>query len=203
MTRRIGIELVVMALPAGAEPQAEWLSCAERERAARFRFAEHRRRYIASHAALRALLGSRCGSAPGALRIEAGERGKPSFAGSPWQFSLARSRNLAAFAFARERAVGVDIEAIAPIAQADEIARRTFALEQWRAYEALPAREKPLGFFRGWTRTEALAKALGGGLGLPQAALDAALERGWIVAGFTPAPGYVGALAAAPAGARP
>jgi 4'-phosphopantetheinyl transferase len=176
-----GIEVIVARLDEHRESlklSAASLSPAEQERAARFRFSADRRRYIASHATLRALLGARPG-----LR-----------------YSLSRSAELAAYAFARGRHVGIDIEAIRPLAEADAIVERTFPRRERDAYAALPVRDKALGFFRGWTRTEALAKALGGGLTLAPEALDAALEEHWTVRSFVPAAGFAGALACSPAG---
>jgi 4'-phosphopantetheinyl transferase len=197
-----GIEVIVMRLHEQVESidlGAALLSEAERERAARFRFDADRRRFIAAHSTLRELLGARSGSPPGSLQLESAKHGKPVLAGSSLQFSLSRSGELAAYAFARGRAVGIDVEAIRPLAEADEIAARTFPRREWRAYAELSAPDKVPGFFRGWTRTEALAKGHGGGLALPREALEAALEDHWVVCSFTPAPGFVAALAAEPA----
>lgn len=200
------MEIIVARLdeeppPGQAAPRAS-LSAAERERAARLRLPEDRRRFIVSHAKLRQLLGERCGVSPGALRIECGPHGKPAVAGSSVQFSMARSRGLAAYAFARGQRVGIDVEAVRPFAQADEIAARIFPREEWRAYCALPARLRAEGFFRGWTRTESLAKALGDGLGHSPERLDAAIDGGWEVCSFAPAPGFAGAVAYERGGAR-
>ncbi len=193
--RQPAIEVVVAWLPADAGMAS--LSAAERERAARLRCDIDRSRFIAAHAMLRELLAARAGEAPGSLRFERGEHGKPALPGSGLQFSLARSAALAAYAFARGRAVGIDVERVRPLAEAEAIAARVFPRREYRAYAALPARDRTAGFFRGWTRTEALAKALGGGLSLSAAALDAALEAGWTVRSFAPAPGFAGAIACA------
>lgn len=171
------------------------LSSEERGRAARLRLDPDRRRYIAAHSRLRRLLGARCGLPPGSLQLECGRHGKPALGGSRLQFSLSRSGELAGYAFAWDRPVGIDVEAIRPFGRAEAIAALTFAPREWRAYAALCARDKEQGFFRGWTRTEALAKALGGGLGLCPGALEDALEDGWVVESFEPAPGFAGALA--------
>jgi 4'-phosphopantetheinyl transferase len=193
-----GIEVIVA--PLGPELESidlsvASLSAAERERAAWFRFDADRRRYIAAHSALRELLGARCGLPPESLQLESGKHGKPVLASGSLQFSLSRSRELVAYAFARGRAVGIDVEAIRPLPDADAIAARTFPRREWRAYAALAGRDKVPGFFRGWTRTEALAKALGGGLTVPPEALDAALDEHWVARSFAPAPGFSGAVA--------
>lgn len=193
-----GIEIIVAPLDRDLESidaRAASLSAAERERAARFRSNADRRRFIAAHSTLRELLGARSGSPPESLQLESGKHGKPVLAGSRLQFSLSRSGELAAYAFARGRAVGIDVEAIRPLAAADAIAAKTFPYREWRAYAALSAGDKVRGFFRGWTRAEALAKALGGGLTLPPEALEAALEDDWMVRSFAPAPGFAAAVA--------
>jgi 4'-phosphopantetheinyl transferase len=170
------IEVVVAELdrePVSVQ-RAALLSQAERERAARLRSEVERRRYLASHAILQELRAER--------------RGK--------RFSLSRKAGLAAYAFASDRAVGIDIEALRPVAEADAIAATIFSGRERRAFAAAP--DKVLGFLVGWTRTEALAKALGRGLLLPVAALDAALDARWSVCSFVPFIGFVAALAAAP-----
>jgi 4'-phosphopantetheinyl transferase len=193
-----GVEIIVARVHpelAAMEPSAGSLSRAERERAARFRFDADRRRFIVAHSTLRQLLGARCGALPESLRLEPGKDGKPLLAGSRLQFSLSRSGELAAYAFAWGRAVGIDVEAIRPLAAADAIAARAFPRRERGGYAALAARDNVRGFFRSWTRTEALAKALGGGLTLSPEALDAALEDHWVVRSFSPAPGFAGAVA--------
>jgi 4'-phosphopantetheinyl transferase len=190
------LEIVVAPLDAGGfVVGTASLSAVERERAARLHHSEDRRRFIVARAMLRELLAARCGLSPDSLQLDCGRHGKPALAGSRWEFSLSRSRGLAAYAFACGRAVGIDIEAIRPIEEADAVAARTFPLREWRTYSALGWRDKVTGFFRGWTRTEALAKALGGGLGLSPRVLEAALEDRWAVYSFEPAPGFAGAVA--------
>lgn len=173
------IEIVLVALDtesAAIERAAGLLTPEEQARAGRFRTEIDRRRYIAAHATLHRLLATRR-------------------AGGEVHFSVSRSEDLAAFAFSRRCVVGIDVEAIRPLGEADAIAARTFPRREWRSYARLPARDRVRGFFRGWTRTEALAKALGGGLALAPAALDDALEDCWLVRSFVPAPGFAGAVA--------
>lgn len=191
------VELVVVALD--TQPvTAEALSVAERARAVRLRDPFERRRYLAAHRALRELLAVRCGVPAASLRLHCDAHGKPFLADGEFQFNLSRSAGLAAYAFARAGAVGIDIEAIRPLGDADAVAGRAFSATERRAYANLSASEKLPGFFRGWTRTEALAKALGGGLTLAPAALDAALEDGWVVQSFLPAAAFAGAVAYKP-----
>lgn len=192
-----GIELVVVDL--GRVDGGEACLCAEeRERAARFRSDRERRWYVASHALLRELLGARLGAAPASVPLCAEPHGKPRVPGSQLHLSLSRSGALAVYAFARDRPVGVDIEAVRALSDAHAIAQRTFPRRERDAYASLQPSERLTGFFRGWTRTEALAKALGGGLSMPTETLDAALENAWQVASLAVGPRFAVAIAAAP-----
>src|SRR5205814_9689337 len=92
-------------------------------------------------------------------------------------------------------AVGIDIEGLRPVGGAEGVAARGFPRRESRAYAALAPAQRAAGFFRGWTRTEALAKALGTGLVAAREALDAALDAGWVVHDFEPRAGFCGALA--------
>jgi 4'-phosphopantetheinyl transferase len=173
------IEIVVArARPGSVDPAR--LPAQVQARAARFAFEADRRRYVGSHELLRAMLAERA-ARPG-LR-----------------YSLSRSGELAAYAFSCGCAVGIDVEEMRPLAECDCIAAACFPARERRAYEALRDGAARRAFYRGWTRTEALAKALGGGLTLAREALDEALGAGWIVHSFTPAPGFAGAIAVAPA----
>src|SRR4029077_3586273 len=120
---------------------------------------------------------------------------------------------VAAYAFAEGRAVGVDIEQVRELPEADDIAMRFFSRRERGAYLRLPRRERPQGFFNCWTRKEAFIKALGEGLSHPLDTFDVSLapgkpaellrgepvprdDRGWRLASFSPAPGFVAAVAA-------
>ncbi len=194
-----GIEIVVAPLQArGIDASAACLSATERERAARLRNEPDRRRFILARATLRVLLAERLGGSPACVEIQYGRHGKPALAQSDLQFSVSRSEHVAAYAFARGWIVGIDVEAVRAIPEADAIAAQAFPRRELRAYAALEPRARLPGFFRGWTRTEALVKALGDGLSLPPERLDEELERedGWLLHTFSPVPGFVAALAA-------
>ncbi len=149
------------------ERLAGWLSDAETARARRFRFPRDRRRYVARRALLRCLLGEKVRAAPGALVFGWGPRGKP-YLVEPHRarrlgFNDSHSSGLALFALAWDRVLGVDIERLRPVPEADDIVRRTFAPEEAAEYEMLPLSERLLGFFNAWTRKEAVLKATGEG----------------------------------------
>jgi 4'-phosphopantetheinyl transferase len=210
--------------PAVAELLARSLAAEERQRAERFRFERHRRRYQVGRGALRALLGGYLGIAPGEVRFAYGPRGKP-FLAEPAAaadglfFNLSNSAELALVAFARGVEIGVDLEFNKPMPDLEKISERFFSASERAALRELPEDRKRDGFFNCWTRKEAYLKAVGEGLAAPLDSFDVTLvpgeaarmltlqgdaERaaGWSFACFQPAAGYVGALAV-PGGSRP
>ena len=139
----------------------------ERERAARFQFPEHRDRFIAGRGLLRELLGAYLNRPAAALRFAHGPRGKPMLAGADAGtglcFNLAHSGGRALYVVAH-REVGVDLECLDRVVSDAPVARRICTPREWVAFQALPAERFREAFFNCWTRKEAVAKALGGGL---------------------------------------
>ncbi|MEO5579860.1 MAG: 4'-phosphopantetheinyl transferase superfamily protein [Gemmatimonadaceae bacterium] len=166
----------------------EMLSPDERGDAGRFRLAVERRRFVAARGVLRTLLGAYAGMAPGTLRFQYGPAGKPSLAcgagaAAPPDFNVAHSGPLALIAVARNRALGVDLEEMLPLMEADALADRFFSAAEKVALRALPAERRLRGFYSCWTRKEAFIKATGEGLSRRLDSFDvsvgqhAALER--------------------------
>jgi 4'-phosphopantetheinyl transferase len=186
--------------PHEARALALSLSQAERSRAARFRFDRERRRFIVARARLRELLAERLDVPPESIEFVYAREGKPAlakrFARSGWRFNLSHCGELALYAFSRAGEVGVDVEAVHAIAEADAIAARVFSRREHEAYRALAPTERPLAFFRCWTRKEAFVKALGDGLAVPLERLDASAPPcGWSIESFSPEAGFIGAVA--------
>jgi 4'-phosphopantetheinyl transferase len=212
------VELVRIRLDdelAATDDLAQCLSDAERLRAGRFVFQRDRRRFMVGRARLRHLLAQRLGTRPNALELDYGPRGKPrlagSFAESDLRFNLSHCEGFAIYAFSRGREVGVDVEAVRELRDADAIAARFFSPRENQSYRALDPRDKPLGFFNCWTRKEAFIKALGEGLHYPLADFDVSLapgepaqilrvgetpdhDGGWCLESFLPEPGMVAAV---------
>ena len=197
------VQIVVARLDPGpheAHAAARSLSHAERGRAARFRFERERRRFSVARARLRELLAERLDAPPESIEFLYGREGKPAlaerFARSGWRFNLSHRGELAVYAFSRSGEVGVDLEAVHPIDEADAIAAHVFSRREHEAYRAAAPSERPLAFFRCWTRKEAFVKALGGGVSMPLAEVDVAqAPAGWRLESFSPLPGFIGALA--------
>ncbi|MDX1643918.1 MAG: 4'-phosphopantetheinyl transferase superfamily protein [Thermoanaerobaculia bacterium] len=189
------------------------LSTDERERADSFRFDRHRRRFIVTRAATRRLLGAYGERAPASVEITYGANGKPSVLDEPeLEFNLSHSEDKALVAVSRSGPVGVDIERLRPLDDADDIARRFFSRREVKTYLAQPEALRPRAFFNGWTRKEAVVKALGEGLFLSLQRFDVSLEsdaparilaidgraaeaRAWELCALEPEAEFVGALA--------
>lgn len=189
----------------------------EVERAGRFYFEKDRRHWIVARATLRALLGRYLEIEPQELRFAHNEYGKPSIAsptmGQHLQFNLSHSGELALYAFAYNRAVGVDVEQMrAPLAY-EELATHFFSAHECHALLTLPEEQREEAFFLCWSRKEAYIKARGKGLSLPLNQFDVSLAPGeparlldsreepqvaerWSLAALLPGTGYAGALVA-------
>lgn len=161
-----------------------WLDDGERARASRFHFAPHRRRFVAAHGQMRALLGAYSGLAPPAVRFAAGANGKPALVplpgadalSQPIEFNLSHSQHEGLLAVARGAVVGADIEVQHAPSDLEELARRHFTAGELHDLQRLPPEQRQDGFFAGWTRKEAYVKALGAGLTVPLDGFDVALR---------------------------
>ncbi|MBX3463496.1 MAG: 4'-phosphopantetheinyl transferase superfamily protein [Planctomycetes bacterium] len=204
-------EVHVWAVPLHGEPGAlaALLSAKERERAARFRFADHQRRYQIGHGALRTILGGYLGVPPTAVEFTQGPRGKPYVAGAGPFFNLSHSGKLALVALAGSE-VGIDVEKVRHLESLTAIAQRHFSPTEFAALDALPEAGRQLAFYRCWTRKEAYIKALGLGLAMPLDTFDVSLgerpeflacrgggERAadWVLLDVSPGPEFVAAAA--------
>src|SRR5688572_27002954 len=119
-----------LALPRGDMARA-WalLSPEERRRALRMRFPVLRGRSVASRAILRTLLGRYLGVAAGEVPLTVEADGRPVLdaTDSRVRFSVSHAGPLALYAFAVDRAVGVDVERMKREVPFDRLASRFFA----------------------------------------------------------------------------
>ena len=144
------------------------LSSSEKERAAKFKFGVHRDRYIAGRGFLRQTLSRYLQIPPCELDFNYSANGKPTLISdaksAPLHFNLAHSGDLALLAVTRMGAVGVDVESIRPVKDADYLVERFFSERENLLFQKLAPEEKPGAFFNLWTRKEALLKATGEGI---------------------------------------
>jgi len=187
-------------------PNSDALSSQERARADRFLAEPARRRYVASHLALRGILSAYVHTSPAAIPITQPENRKPFLANRAQvrsvSFSLSRSEDLCLVAVASHTEVGVDIECDEQGKFEELMAEQVFTPGERAALEAFPPAERSRAFLLGWTRKEAYAKCIGLGLSadLIHAEVgvkpDAALVQGVMVTSFIPQQGFLAAWAA-------
>jgi 4'-phosphopantetheinyl transferase len=155
------------------------LSEEELRRASRLRFDGDRRRFVASRVWLRRLLADRLDVAASEIRLQEAPGGKPELAPpmEAWlRFSMSRSGSVGLYALARSREVGVDLEERSRVVDTEAVGSRFLSPAERGVLDKLEGEEKQLGFYRIWTRKEAVLKALGIGLDAPLAALDVSGE---------------------------
>lgn len=159
-------------------PSLDLLDAAEIERYHRFHFERDRVRFAIAHLCLRKILGSYLGRAPEAIRFSANRYGKPGLAGEDSGrlfFNLSHSHDVALLAVSPDVEVGADIEEIRPIEA--EVAEAHFSQHELDALQPLTGEQWLRGFYRCWTRKEAILKAEGVGLNPPLAAFDVSLTE--------------------------
>jgi 4'-phosphopantetheinyl transferase len=209
---RVDLDAVPAPVDVASLSESEW------ERARRFVFRRDRERFIAAHAALRRILSMQTGSQAASLDFDQGDFGKPSLAGhADLHFNLSHSQSEALIAVNDGSEVGVDIELLRSVPDAQELAATCFTPNEIRALLGMPSGARERAFLVGWTRKEACLKALGLGLSANLQALEVGLdsvesEIDYAGAGcihrlrVTPIPlgsGAVGALAVDTARLRP
>jgi 4'-phosphopantetheinyl transferase len=203
--------------PASSEQRlARTLTADEQLRAGRFRFERDRLHFSVGRGVLRAILGRYVGLEPGQIRFQYSPHGKPALletlGGDRVYFNLAHSHGLAVYAFTREWEIGIDVEYIRLMPDAEQIAARFFSSRESAQLRALPPEQQQAAFFNCWTRKEAYLKALGHGLARPLNEFDVSLVPGeparllhigghpeeasrWFMQELKPAGGYIAALA--------
>jgi 4'-phosphopantetheinyl transferase len=144
------------------------LNADEQKRAARFRFPEHRRRFIIARAVLRQILCFYTKIAPDKIEFSYNEHDKPALvlpADKTLQFNLSHSADLAVYAIARQL-VGIDVEQIQSRYELG-LPERFFSAQECEHLQQVPEHERVIAFYRLWARKEAIIKASGKGLSIP------------------------------------
>lgn len=146
------------------------LSADECKRAARFVRPDDGRRWAAARGILRELLGRVTGEDPRVLRFAEGPHGKPVLAGAgSIHFNLSHSGEIALYALALGRDVGVDVELPRRAVDHVTIARRVLGDREADHLATLDPAHREREFLRGWVRWEAVLKCRGTGIGAADA----------------------------------
>jgi len=150
------------------EELAACLCSDERERSDRFRSERDRRHFKVRRGFLRSLLCRYLACPKEEIRFGRGSGGKPFLIEHPELFfNLSHSGELALIAVSCDAELGVDIEQLRAVEDADAIVRRLFSPGEGVAYFDAAISTRPVVFFNCWTRKEAFVKARGDGLSFP------------------------------------
>jgi len=193
--------------PATLERLRQTLCPEESARAARFRFARDREEWVAARGGMRVLLGRYLDCPPHAVRLAAGDNGKPCLASAPaharLRFNLSHTPGLALLAVTEGQEVGIDVERLRADFDPLALAQSFFSADEIEILRAVVPALRPALFFAFWTAKEAIVKALGTGLSTPTtefsvAALahrQTAAAHGFTVRLLHPGGAYAAALA--------
>jgi 4'-phosphopantetheinyl transferase len=156
------------------------LGAHESQRAAALVGAADRRRYVAAHGFMRAVLAHYTGIDASALCFVDGAAGKPALVlaqdTSAIQFNLSHSGDLALCGAAREQPLGVDVEVVRRLDDLQALLRSSFSANEQRQFDALEPALRHEAFFAAWTRKEAVIKALGTGLSTEPARIEVSID---------------------------
>jgi 4'-phosphopantetheinyl transferase len=202
--------------PRDLSAHVEILDRQEQERMRRFHFAADSARYAVAHASLRRIIGAYLNLAPQKLCFRNNPFGKPELTGeTSLKFSLTHSKSTAVLAVDRAQPVGVDVEDVRPIEA--EVADGHFSPAELSDLRGLQRDAWLTGFYRCWTRKEAILKAEGVGLSRALDSFDVSLlpdkmaeliatrqpfSYSWRLHDVAPSSSTIGALATAQPNAR-
>lgn len=149
----------------------------ELQRANRFRFPQHRQRFIIARGMLREILSTYTQISPQDIIFSYGPRGKPYLSGSHahLQFNVSHSDDVAVYALTQNVEIGVDIQKIEDKFN-DSVAKRFFSQQEYADLMQLSAAERPTAFCYLWACKEALIKAVGEGLYVPLGNFSVSLQ---------------------------
>ncbi len=153
------------------------------------------RRFVVARGILRGLLAGFTGTSAQKLQFGYGPSGKPVLVDHDGiHFNISHSADLALFAFAPDRPVGVDVENERPVRRLLDVAQRFMSEEELRSLAETPPEKRDTAFLRSWVVREARLKAEGKGVwdGSGKDTADTKLTHKL----FAPRPNYIAAVAA-------
>lgn len=151
------------------------LSAAERARARRFAFPHLRWRYALGRALLRQILGEQLGKDPASIDIKVRSGGKP-FVDDALYFNSSGSGDWLLIGLSKDSEIGVDIELLKDVDEMDALVSRYFSPKEGTEIRSAPETIRQRMFFRGWSRKEAVSKALGLGLAMDFGGFSVSLD---------------------------
>jgi 4'-phosphopantetheinyl transferase len=158
------------------------LSVDERNRVSRFEFGRDRQRHTVARGAVRLILARYLMHHPAELRFRYGEYGKPELdkdaSLKSLNFNVSHSADLALCAVGWNRSIGVDLEQIRDLPEAESIVKQYFSAGEAQVFLELKSEEREAAFFACWTRKEAYLKARGAGLQIPLDGFEVTLSSG-------------------------
>jgi 4'-phosphopantetheinyl transferase len=152
------------------------------------------RRFTVARGILRTLLSGFTGHSAPSLKFQYSSAGKPSLLDHEINFNVSHSADLALFAFAPDRSVGVDVESERPVRRLLDVAQRFMSEEEVRALAAAAPDQRNTRFLESWVIREARLKAEGKGVWSGTTSEGAAPKVTHKL--FAPRPGYIAAVAA-------
>lgn len=144
----------------------------EVDKEGRFFFADDRKRYLVTRAAVRMLLSRYAPIAPERWEFSRNAYGRPGIANAVEEardlsFNISHTRGLIVLAVSRGRELGVDVENLAVRSPSIGIAERFFSPTEVAELSCIPTERQQDRFFEYWTFKESYIKARGMGLSLP------------------------------------
>ena len=143
----------------------EVLSQEEKIRSARYHFSRDQKHFVAARGILRNILARYLAAEPEQIVFSYDSRGKPflcdTFNNKEISFNLSHAHDLALYAVAVKRKVGIDVESVQQDFQWEEIVERFFSSVEQAELWTLPVKDRLRAFYTYWTRKEAILKAMG------------------------------------------
>ena len=150
---------------------ADLLNEEESQRAKRYHFLKHQRRFTIARATLRIILAQYLQKKPKDIGFSYNDHGKPQVDHSPLQFNLSHSEDLALLAIGKQWPIGIDLEFFSARPY-EGIGKHLFSPTENKHLQQTHHLLKPLVFFHIWAQKEAFIKACGLGLSYPTEQFD-------------------------------
>ncbi|ACB51895.1 4'-phosphopantetheinyl transferase [Crocosphaera subtropica ATCC 51142] len=141
----------------------------EKIKAQRFHFEKHQKRFTLARSSLKKILSFYLSISPQDIKFQYSDYGKPKIIDKinliNLQFNVSHSEDIAIYGVTCDYFIGVDVEYIRPMPEAENLAKRFFSQKEYQQIRGLSSEEKNREFFKLWTGKEAYLKAIGKGIG--------------------------------------